>query len=54
MEINKNIVKTLLNSKRIAIFIHINPDGDCLGSASALKQALVSLNKTVDIFSNLI
>lgn len=52
MEINKNIVKTLLNSKRIAIFIHINPDGDCLGSASALKQALVSLNKTVDIFSD--
>ena len=52
MEINKNIVNNLLNCERVAIFIHTNPDGDCLGSASALKQALVSLNKTVDIFSD--
>ena len=52
MEINKNIVDALLNSSRVAIFVHINPDGDCLGSASALKQALVSLNKEVDIFSD--
>lgn len=52
MEVNKNIIEALKNSKRVAIFIHINPDGDCLGSASALKEALVSLNKTVDIFSD--
>ena len=52
MEINKNIVDILKNSERVAIFVHINPDGDCLGSASALKEALVSLNKQVDIFSD--
>ena len=52
MEINKTIIETLKNSERVAIFVHINPDGDCLGSASALKQALVSLNKTVDIYSD--
>lgn len=53
MELNKQIVDALLNSKKVAIFIHINPDGDCLGSASALKQTLVSLNKIVDIYSDM-
>ena len=52
METNKNIIDILKNSEKVAIFIHINPDGDCLGSASALKEALVSLNKQVDIFSD--
>lgn len=52
MEINKTILNALKQSNKVAIFIHINPDGDCLGSASALKQALVSLNKTVDIYSD--
>lgn len=52
MKTNNDIVNALKNSKRVAIFIHTNPDGDCLGSASALKQALVSLNKEVDIFSD--
>ena len=52
MKINNDIVKTLKESNKVAIFIHTNPDGDCLGGASALKQALVLLNKTVDIFSD--
>ena len=52
MKINNDIVNALKNSNKVAIFIHTNPDGDCLGSASALKQALVSLNKEADIFSD--
>ena len=50
MIINNQAINKLKSAEKIAIFIHINPDGDCLGSASALKQALVSLNKQVDIF----
>lgn len=52
MKINQDIVNALKNGNKVAIFIHTNPDGDCLGAASALKQALVSLNKQVDIFSD--
>ncbi len=52
MQINKQILDAMLNSKKVAIFIHINPDGDCLGSASALKQALETQNKIVDIYSD--
>ena len=50
MIINKQVINKLKNAKNVGIFVHINPDGDCLGSASALKQALVSLNKQADIF----
>ena len=52
MKTNNDIVNTLKQANRVAIFIHTNPDGDCLGAASALKQALVLLNKSVDIFSD--
>lgn len=52
MKTNNDIVNTLKQTNRVAIFIHTNPDGDCLGAASALKQALVLLNKSVDIFSD--
>lgn len=50
MVINKQVITKLKNANNVGIFVHINPDGDCLGSASALKQALVSLNKQADIF----
>ncbi len=50
MEIPSNIINTILNSNNVAIFAHKRPDGDCLGSASALKEALIQLGKKVDIF----
>ena len=50
MTINNEIKEILLNSKNVAIFCHIRPDADCLGSASALKCALLNLGKNVDIF----
>lgn len=45
-------IKTLIEkSKNIAIFFHINPDGDAIGSSLALKEALEQLGKNVDVFS---
>ena len=37
--------------KSVAIFFHVNPDGDAIGSALALKYALEGLNKKVDVYS---
>ena len=50
MTINNEIKEILFNSHNVAIFCHIRPDADCLGSASALKCALLKLGKNVDIF----
>lgn len=45
-------IKNLIdNSNNIAIFFHVNPDGDAIGSAIALKEALIQKNKEVTIFS---
>jgi len=41
----------LLNQvKRIAVFTHINPDGDALGSSVAFKLAMEKLQKEVDLY----
>jgi Exopolyphosphatase-related proteins len=48
-----NIVNTnklfslIIESKKIAIIGHSNPDGDCIGSVSALYNYLVGLGKSV-------
>ncbi len=40
-------IQTKLESaKKIAIFTHVNPDGDALGSSFALKAALEAMGKT--------
>ena len=39
------VVKRLLDAKNVLILFHINPDGDAVGSAFALKQALVAIGK---------
>lgn len=44
--------KILQKQDNILIITHKNPDGDCLGSASALCSALRRLNKTAYIFNN--
>ena len=46
----KNIVKTIKKANRIALFTHISPDCDALGSVFGLYYALKTLNKTVSIF----
>lgn len=42
--------KTILESKKICLLSHKNPDGDSLGSIFAIHEYLKSLNKNVDIF----
>ncbi len=46
----KKIAKTLKKAKHIAIFTHINPDGDALGSSFAMKYTLEAIGKRVTIY----
>ena len=41
-----NIIKNIKNGNKFAIFIHVNPDADAIGSGQALKLLLESLGKT--------
>ncbi len=44
------IIKLIDNSDSIAVISHCNPDGDTLGCALAMYQALLNYNKKVHIF----
>ena len=46
----KNLIKTIKNSKRVAIFAHTSPDSDCMGSLTALSLILNALNKQTKCF----
>lgn len=46
----KDIVKVIKKAKSIAIFTHVNPDPDALGSSISLSLALRSLNKNTQVF----
>lgn len=45
------IATHLFNQKSVAIFVHENPDWDCIGSAFALRNALRQKNIRADIFT---
>lgn len=47
----KQLIKELMRAQSIAIFIHEFPDGDAIGSSSALYLFLKSKNKHVELFS---
>lgn len=47
----KKIAKHLFKSKSVALFVHVNPDWDCIGSAFALRCALREKNIKCDIFT---
>lgn len=47
----KKIEELIKKSNSIAIFFHINPDGDAVGSSLALKLALEQMGKSVKVFS---
>ncbi len=44
------IANKLKDKTKIAIFSHVRPDGDTLGSALALKYALMKTGKTAEVF----
>lgn len=50
MIISNQILQNLKSAKRVAIFAHKRPDGDCFGAASALKQALMKMGAVCDIY----
>lgn len=46
----RNIVSLIKKAKNIAIFSHTSPDPDAVGSALALRSALLKLGKNVGLF----
>ncbi len=46
----KKIAKKLKKAEKIAIFTHLNPDGDALGSSFAVKRVLESIGKSAEIY----
>lgn len=47
----KKISKHLFSCKSVALFVHVNPDWDCIGSALALRSALRGKNIKCDVFT---
>lgn len=41
----------IISAEKIAIITHINPDGDCIGSAAALKELIKGWGKNADIYN---
>lgn len=48
----QKVIEHLTKSSSVAIFVHINPDWDCIGSAFALRGALRALGIKSDIFTD--
>lgn len=44
------IAKKLAKSKSVAIFCHVRPDGDTIGSALSLKKAIQTLGMRAEVF----
>lgn len=47
----KNIKQSLANKKRITLFLHLNPDGDSVGSSLALQAILEKMGHVCTIIS---
>ena len=47
----KKVIEHLKESSSVAIFVHTNPDWDCIGSAMALRMALRSCGIKADVFT---
>lgn len=50
-EINQKIIDKILQAKEIAIFGHVNPDGDCVMSELSLSYMMKYLGKDVYLFN---
>ena len=44
------VAEAIRSARRVAIFCHVNPDGDTIGSALALRLGLLSLGKEAAVF----
>ncbi len=50
MNIDRDILDRLRGANNIALFCHIRPDADAIGSMCAMYLALISLGKNVDMY----
>lgn len=48
----QQIIQHLKKSHSVALFVHTNPDWDCIGSAMALRNALRNMGIKADIFTD--
>lgn len=46
----EHVTKILYSVETVALFMHINPDADCVGSSLAMYKYLTNLGKKVDVF----
>lgn len=46
----EHIIPLLKKAEKIGIFTHLNPDGDAIGSAYALKLMLIGMGKKAEVF----
>ena len=46
----KNMQQLLNEAQTIAIAMHVRPDGDCIGTAAALRLSLIEQGKDVSVF----
>lgn len=46
----KNLAEKLKSERKIALFLHVRPDGDAIGSALALKLVLEELGAECDVY----
>lgn len=49
MKVFKEISEKIKSAKNVLIFTHINPDGDAVGSAFALSEAINGMEKRADV-----
>jgi len=52
MKVPDKLVKAILEARSFLIVIHINPDGDALGSALALSRVLKKMGREVTLLNN--
>ena len=48
---SNEIVKIIVKAEKVALFVHVRPDGDTIGSSFAFKLFLESVGKQCDVFS---
>ena len=46
----EKIAELIREARTIAVVSHVNPDGDTIGSATAMRLILLSLGKDVSLF----
>lgn len=46
----ESVSSRICSAETVALFMHVNPDGDCVGSSLAAYAYLVNLGKKVDVF----